>query len=152
MRDRCFENFVTGDTIDLHSFSATGAALLYNPADGLLQITNVLQPGRDPGLSKFDIGDGELQLRLRRRRRHQDYKQLAELGPSPWTRFAWSCSLRLKGTSSWRANISAPTDSGWASGKITAEVALKVGQAPWLAFRRGEHRHRVGLRTQFVPA
>ena len=34
------ENFVTGDTIDLHSFSATGAALLYNPADGLLQITN----------------------------------------------------------------------------------------------------------------
>ena len=34
------ENFVAGDTIDLHSFSATGAALPYNPANGLLQITN----------------------------------------------------------------------------------------------------------------
>ncbi|MDH7797069.1 hypothetical protein QBC99_003132 [Beijerinckia sp. GAS462] len=34
------ENFVAGDTIDLHSFSATGAALLYNPTNGMLQITN----------------------------------------------------------------------------------------------------------------
>ena len=35
---------------------------------------------------------------------------------------------------------------GRANGKITAEVALKVEQAHGLAFRRGEHRHRVGLR------
>src|SRR5271166_6831346 len=32
---------------------------------------------------------------------------------------------------------------GRANAKITAEVALKVGQAAGLAFRRGEHRHRV---------
>jgi phosphoglucosamine mutase len=32
---------------------------------------------------------------------------------------------------------------GKANGKITAEVALKVGQAAGLAFQRGEHRHRV---------
>jgi phosphoglucosamine mutase len=32
---------------------------------------------------------------------------------------------------------------GKANVKITAEVALKVGQAAGLAFRRGEHRHRV---------
>ena len=32
---------------------------------------------------------------------------------------------------------------GKANAKITAEVALKVGQAAGLAFRRGEHRHRV---------
>ena len=34
------ENFGAGDTIDLHSFSATGMALLYNSTNGLLQITN----------------------------------------------------------------------------------------------------------------
>jgi phosphoglucosamine mutase len=32
---------------------------------------------------------------------------------------------------------------GRANVKITAEVALKVGQAAGLAFRRGDHRHRV---------
>jgi len=32
---------------------------------------------------------------------------------------------------------------GRANGKITAEVALKVGQAAGLAFRNGDHRHRV---------
>jgi len=32
---------------------------------------------------------------------------------------------------------------GRANGKITAEVALKVGQAAGLAFQRGDHRHRV---------
>ena len=32
---------------------------------------------------------------------------------------------------------------GKANVKITAEVALKVGQAAGLAFRNGEHRHRV---------
>src|SRR5271170_5846281 len=32
---------------------------------------------------------------------------------------------------------------GRANSKITAEVALKVGQAAGVAFRRGEHRHRV---------
>ena len=32
---------------------------------------------------------------------------------------------------------------GRANGKITADVALKVGQAAGVAFRRGEHRHRV---------
>ena len=32
---------------------------------------------------------------------------------------------------------------GRANAKITAEVALKVGQAAGLAFRRGDHRHRV---------
>ena len=32
---------------------------------------------------------------------------------------------------------------GRANGKITAELALKVGQAAGLAFQRGEHRHRV---------
>jgi Phosphoglucomutase/phosphomannomutase, alpha/beta/alpha domain I len=37
---------------------------------------------------------------------------------------------------------------GRANGKITAEVALKVGQAPGPAFHRGEHRRRVSLRTQ----
>jgi hypothetical protein len=34
------ENFAAGDTIDLHGFAATAAALLYSPANGLLQITN----------------------------------------------------------------------------------------------------------------
>ncbi|MGD1039090.1 MAG: phosphoglucosamine mutase, partial [Roseiarcus sp.] len=32
---------------------------------------------------------------------------------------------------------------GRANGKITAELALKVGQAAGLVFQRGEHRHRV---------
>ena len=32
---------------------------------------------------------------------------------------------------------------GRANAKITAEVALKVGQAAGLAFQRGDHRHRV---------
>ena len=32
---------------------------------------------------------------------------------------------------------------GRANGVITPELALKVGQATGLAFRRGEHRHRV---------
>jgi len=32
---------------------------------------------------------------------------------------------------------------GRANGKITAELALKVGQAAGLIFQRGEHRHRV---------
>src|SRR5574337_1232151 len=32
---------------------------------------------------------------------------------------------------------------GRANGKISAEVALKVGQAAGLAFKRGDHRHRV---------
>src|SRR6478735_2285960 len=32
---------------------------------------------------------------------------------------------------------------GRANGVITPELALKVGQAAGLAFRRGEHRHRV---------
>ncbi len=32
---------------------------------------------------------------------------------------------------------------GRANGKITAELALKVGQAAGLAFKNGEHRHRV---------
>ncbi len=32
---------------------------------------------------------------------------------------------------------------GRANSKITADVALKVGQAAGLAFHRGEHRHRV---------
>src|SRR6202044_3814582 len=34
---------------------------------------------------------------------------------------------------------------GRANNKITADVALKVGQAAGVAFRRGEHRHRVVL-------
>jgi hypothetical protein len=34
------QNFGAGDTIDLHGFAAAAAALLYNPANGLLQITN----------------------------------------------------------------------------------------------------------------
>ena len=34
------EDFGAGDTIDLHGFSAAAAALLYNPANGLLQVTN----------------------------------------------------------------------------------------------------------------
>ena len=34
------ENFVAGDSIDLHGYLATAAALLYNPANGVLQITN----------------------------------------------------------------------------------------------------------------
>jgi phosphoglucosamine mutase len=32
---------------------------------------------------------------------------------------------------------------GRANGKITAELAMKVGQASGLAFQRGDHRHRV---------
>ena len=32
---------------------------------------------------------------------------------------------------------------GRANGKITPELALKVGQAAGLVFQRGEHRHRV---------
>src|SRR5665213_4277690 len=31
---------------------------------------------------------------------------------------------------------------GRANGKITAELAMKVGQAAGLAFQRGDHRHR----------
>ena len=34
------EDFGVGDIVDLHSFSAAAAALLYNPASGLLQVTN----------------------------------------------------------------------------------------------------------------
>ena len=34
------EDFGAGDTVDLHSFTAAAAALLYNPANGLLQVTN----------------------------------------------------------------------------------------------------------------
>ena len=34
------EDFGVGDIVDLHSFSAAAAALLYNPANGLLQVTN----------------------------------------------------------------------------------------------------------------
>src|SRR5271155_5193727 len=34
---------------------------------------------------------------------------------------------------------------GRANSKITADVALKVGQAAGLTFRRGEHRHRVDI-------
>ena len=33
-------NFASGDIIDLHAFSPTAAAMLYDAADGLLQITN----------------------------------------------------------------------------------------------------------------
>ena len=32
---------------------------------------------------------------------------------------------------------------GRANGLITADLALRVGQAAGLAFRRGDHRHRV---------
>ena len=32
---------------------------------------------------------------------------------------------------------------GRANGRITAELALKVGQAAGLVFQRGDHRHRV---------
>ena len=32
---------------------------------------------------------------------------------------------------------------GRANGKITAELAMKVGQAAGLMFQRGDHRHRV---------
>src|SRR5258707_15878804 len=32
---------------------------------------------------------------------------------------------------------------GRANSQITADIALKVGQAAGLAFRRGDHRHRV---------
>src|SRR6202049_440605 len=32
---------------------------------------------------------------------------------------------------------------GRANGKLTAELAMKVGQAAGLAFQRGDHRHRV---------
>jgi phosphoglucosamine mutase len=32
---------------------------------------------------------------------------------------------------------------GRANGVITPELALRVGQAAGLVFRRGEHRHRV---------
>ena len=32
---------------------------------------------------------------------------------------------------------------GRANGEITPELALKVGQAAGLIFRRGDHRHRV---------
>jgi hypothetical protein len=34
------EDFGVGDIVDLYSFSAAAAALLYNPASGLLQVTN----------------------------------------------------------------------------------------------------------------
>ena len=34
------EDFGAGDTVDLHSFAAAAAALLYNPVNGLLQVTN----------------------------------------------------------------------------------------------------------------
>jgi hypothetical protein len=34
------EDFGTGDSIDLHNFSASGAALAYDPSSGLLQLSN----------------------------------------------------------------------------------------------------------------
>jgi hypothetical protein len=34
------ENFGTGDSIDLHNFSASGATLAYDPSSGLLQFSN----------------------------------------------------------------------------------------------------------------
>ena len=34
------ENFGAGDSIDLHNFSASGAALAYDPSSGLLQLSN----------------------------------------------------------------------------------------------------------------
>jgi phosphoglucosamine mutase len=39
------------------------------------------------------------------------------------------------------------------NGTLTAELALKVGQAAGLLFQRGEHRHRVlSARTRGFPA
>jgi hypothetical protein len=35
------ENFGAGDSVDIHNFSALGAALAYDPTSGLLQISNV---------------------------------------------------------------------------------------------------------------
>jgi hypothetical protein len=34
------ENFGTGDSIDLHNFSASGLTLAYDPSSGLLQFSN----------------------------------------------------------------------------------------------------------------
>ena len=36
---------------------------------------------------------------------------------------------------------------GRANAKITAEVAMKVGQAAGLVFQRGDHHHRVVTRA-----
>src|SRR5579872_3457558 len=60
--------------------------------------------------------------------------------------FAWRCiSAREHGELSVMARRHFGTDGirGRANSQITADIALKAGQAAGLAFRRGEHRHRV---------
>src|SRR5579872_3996560 len=60
--------------------------------------------------------------------------------------FAWRCiSAREHGELSVMARRHFGTDGirGRANSEITADMALKVGQAAGVAFRRGEHRHRV---------
>jgi phosphoglucosamine mutase len=54
-------------------------------------------------------------------------------------------SLRFTGSSGGMARKYFGTDGirGRANGVITPELALKVGQAAGLTFRRGDHRHRV---------
>jgi phosphoglucosamine mutase len=56
----------------------------------------------------------------------------------------WLAASDDRGASwSQRGDISAPGIRGRANSQITADMALKVGQAAGLAFRRGDHRHRV---------
>ena len=47
------------------------------------------------------------------------------------------------GTISMRTYFGTDGIRGRANGVITPELALKVGQAAGLVFRRGDHRHRV---------
>ena len=53
-------NFVAGDTIDIHNFSAAGAAISYNSATGVATITNSASQTATLHLSASTLGAGQL--------------------------------------------------------------------------------------------
>ena len=53
-------NFVAGDTIDIHNFSAAGAAISYNSATGVATITNSASQTATLDLSASTLGAGQL--------------------------------------------------------------------------------------------
>jgi hypothetical protein len=52
------EDFGTGDTIDLHNYSATAPSLLSNSTSGLLQITNGANQVATLDLQNSTLGTG----------------------------------------------------------------------------------------------
>ena len=53
-------NFVAGDTIDIHNFSAAGAAISYNSATGVATITNSASQTATLDFSASTLGAGQL--------------------------------------------------------------------------------------------